>query len=85
MSRLNTVDPKTATGKAQELLQTVQSKFGMVPNMTRIMANSPAVLDGYLQLSGALGKGQLSAKTREQRMSATTAWRPIRPWVGWSG
>ena len=30
------------------------------------MANSPAVLDGYLQLSTALGKGKLSARTREQ-------------------
>ena len=34
--------------------------------MTRAMANAPAVLDGYLSLSGALGKGALSAKTREQ-------------------
>src|SRR5262249_22502815 len=41
-------------------------KLGLVPNMTRAMANSPAVLDGYLQLSGALGKGTLSAKLREQ-------------------
>jgi AhpD family alkylhydroperoxidase len=38
----------------------------MVPNMTRAMANSPAVLDGYLQLSGALTKGKLPAKTREE-------------------
>lgn len=30
------------------------------------MANSPAVLEGYLGLSGAFGKGSLSAKNREQ-------------------
>jgi AhpD family alkylhydroperoxidase len=44
----------------------VQGKLGMVPNMTRAMANSPAVLDGYLQLSGALAKGTLPAKTTEE-------------------
>jgi uncharacterized peroxidase-related enzyme len=44
----------------------VKSKLGLVPNMTRAMANAPAVLDGYLQLSGALNKGTLPAKVREQ-------------------
>ena len=34
--------------------------------MTRAMANAPAVLDGYLHLSGALGKGTLPARAREQ-------------------
>jgi uncharacterized peroxidase-related enzyme len=66
MSRIQQVAPATATGKAKELLNIVQSKFGMVPNMTRAMANAPAVLDGYMQLSGALSKGTLSAKVREQ-------------------
>ncbi len=66
MSRLPTIDPKQATGRSQELLSGVQSKLGMTPNLMRVMANSPAVLDAYLQFSGALGRGELSAKTREQ-------------------
>ena len=66
MSRIPTVDPKQATGKAQELLNAVQAKLGMTPNLMRAMANSPAVLDAYLQFSGSLGRGELSAKTREQ-------------------
>ncbi len=66
MSRIHSIDPQSATGKAKELLEVVQSKLGLVPNMTRAMANSPAVLDGYLSLSGALSKGTLSAKSREQ-------------------
>ncbi len=44
----------------------MKSKLGLVPNMTRAMANAPAALDGYLSLSGALGKGSLSAKDRER-------------------
>jgi uncharacterized peroxidase-related enzyme len=66
MSRILQINPQSATGKAKELLDAVQSKLGLVPNMTRAMANSPAVLDGYLSLSGALSKGALSAKSREQ-------------------
>ncbi|MGL4419809.1 MAG: carboxymuconolactone decarboxylase family protein, partial [Gemmataceae bacterium] len=66
MSRLNQIAPESATGKAKELLDAVKGKLGLVPNMTRAMANAPAVLNGYLQLSGALGQGELPAKSREQ-------------------
>ncbi len=66
MSRIEQINPATATGKAKELLDAVQNKMGLVPNMTRAMANSPSVLEGYLALSGAVAKGALPAKTREQ-------------------
>ncbi len=66
MSRLNAIVPETATGKAKDLLEAVRGKLGMVPNMMRTMANAPAVLDGYLQFSGALARGSLTAKVREQ-------------------
>ena len=66
MPRLPAIDPKQATGKANDLLSGVQAKLGMTPNLMRVMANSPAVLDAYLQFSGSLGRGELSAKTREQ-------------------
>lgn len=66
MSRIQQIAPETATGKAKELLDAVKSKMGMVPNMTRAMANSPAVLNAYLQFSGALAAGSLSVRNREQ-------------------
>lgn len=66
MSRIPQINPESATGRAKELLDAVKGKLGLVPNMTRAMANSPAVLDGYLSLSGALSKGNLTAKQREQ-------------------
>lgn len=72
MSRLASIDPSTATGKSKELLDAVKGKLGLVPNMTKVMANSPAVLAGYLGLSGALGNGLLDAKTRE-RLALVTA------------
>ena len=58
--------PESATGKAKELLQAVNGKLGMVPKMTQAMASSPAVLEGYLQFSGSLGHGSLSAQVREK-------------------
>jgi uncharacterized peroxidase-related enzyme len=66
MSRLQTIDPTAAQGRAKDLLDAVKSKLGLVPNMTRVMANSPAVLEGYLGFSGALAGGLLNAKVREQ-------------------
>ncbi|MBA4032460.1 MAG: peroxidase [Planctomyces sp.] len=66
MPRITALDPQHATGHVKELLEGVGRKLGMVPNMMRTMAQAPAVLEGYLQFSGALGHGQLSAKVREQ-------------------
>src|SRR6516164_7380460 len=66
MSRIHQIAPEAASDRARALLDAVKSKLGLVPNMMRAMANSPAVLDGYLQFSGALSKGSLSARVREQ-------------------
>ncbi len=59
-----TVD--AAPEAAQPLLNAVKAQIGSVPNLFRITANSPAALEGYLGLSGALGKGKLAAATRER-------------------
>lgn len=65
MTRLQPINPETATGKTKELFNTVHGKLGAVPNMMRTMANSDAVLEGYLNLSGALAKGKISSRTGE--------------------
>jgi uncharacterized peroxidase-related enzyme len=66
MSRITAVDPAKATGKTKELLDAVKKKLGLIPNMTRTMAQSPAVLEAYVNFSGALERGKLDAKLREQ-------------------
>jgi uncharacterized peroxidase-related enzyme len=66
MSGLPTIQTEMATGKTKELLETVQAKLKITPNMTRVMANSPAVLQGYLSFSGALATGTLEPKLREE-------------------
>jgi len=66
MTRINAIDPKTATGPAKELLDAVQDKLGMVPNLFKTLAHSPAALQGYLSLSQSLESSSLSAGLREQ-------------------
>jgi uncharacterized peroxidase-related enzyme len=66
MSRLKQIGPETASDRARTLLHAVQSKLGFVPNMTRAMANAPAVLDAYLLFGGALSKDSLPPRLREQ-------------------
>jgi uncharacterized peroxidase-related enzyme len=65
MTRLRALNPEEVTGKTKDLFNAVQAKLGVVPNMMRTMGNSPAVLEGYLNLSGALSHGKLGAKTGE--------------------
>jgi len=65
MARLHSVDPALATGKARDLLDIVRLRTGRIPNMVRLMANSPAVLSGYLNLATALAGSTLSVEIRD--------------------
>jgi uncharacterized peroxidase-related enzyme len=71
MPTLSQVDPTTASGPAAALLAGVQKAFGVVPNMMKVMANSPALLKGCLDLSAALAGGVLPAGVRERLALAT--------------
>ena len=57
---------EAAPAASQPLLEGVRKSLGSVPNLFRITANSPAALEGYLGLNGALSKGRLSPQTRER-------------------
>lgn len=66
MSRLPIPATITAAPDAsQPLLRAVERQLGSAPNLFRLVANSPAALEGYVGLMGALGKGALPAATRE--------------------
>ncbi len=72
MTRLTAINPQTATGHTKEMLDAVQQKMKMVPNLMRTLANAPVALESYLSFSGTLAKGKLSAKLRE-RIAILTA------------
>ncbi|SDR35707.1 uncharacterized peroxidase-related enzyme [Rhizobiales bacterium GAS191] len=67
MSRIPTpATIEAAPAASQPMLEAVKSQFGIVPNLFRLVSTSPAALEGYLGLSGALAKGKLPAPTRER-------------------
>ncbi|MDT9002245.1 carboxymuconolactone decarboxylase family protein [Paucibacter sp. APW11] len=66
MSRLSIPTVEQSHEAAKPLLAAVNKQLGVVPNLMKLVGHSPAALEGYLSLSGALGKGELSAQLRER-------------------
>jgi uncharacterized peroxidase-related enzyme len=66
MQRLALIDPAEATGRAKKLLDGVQAKLGITPNLMKTLASSPAALEAYLRFDSALSTGALDAQFREQ-------------------
>jgi uncharacterized peroxidase-related enzyme len=65
MTRIAIPTRETAPTASKPLLDGVAKQLGSVPNLFRLFALSPAALQGYLGLNGALAK-TLDAKTRER-------------------
>jgi uncharacterized peroxidase-related enzyme len=70
MTRIAAIDPSAATGTTKDLLDAVKKGLGVVPNLFRVTAQSPAALEGMVTLYGAIGKG-LTPKLREAIALAT--------------
>ena len=66
MSRLEIIDPKTASAPAKALLDAVQAQLGTTPNFIRVLANSPKALEGFLGLYGAAGGFAIDKATQER-------------------
>lgn len=63
--RLPALTPDTAVGAARHLLADLVARHGQVGAMVRTMANSPAVLGGYLQLSRSMKRAKLDRRISE--------------------
>lgn len=57
---------EAAPEASREMLNQVKALLGSAPNLFRLAAISPAALEGYLGLFGALGKGRLPVAIREK-------------------
>jgi uncharacterized peroxidase-related enzyme len=66
VARLQPVNHSESTGATREMLDGIKTKLGMVPNLMRTFAHSPATLQFFLSGSQALAGGVLSPKVREQ-------------------
>ena len=65
-SRLTPVEPAHADAHTHQLFDAIKARMGKVPNMMKTMAHSPALLEGYLALRGALDKGVLPEVIRQE-------------------
>ena len=50
----------TATSEQKKVLERAENAFGMVPNLLRLMAGSPATANAYLDIHERLGQGSLT-------------------------
>ncbi|MFF0991501.1 carboxymuconolactone decarboxylase family protein [Kocuria nitroreducens] len=66
MPRLARLTPDTAVGTSRDLLSDLVSRHGQIGDMVSMMAHSPAVLGGYLQLSRAMKRAKLNRKVSER-------------------
>ena len=65
MSRLALPAGDEVPEASKPILDAVNKQLGLVPNMFRLIASSPATLQGFTANNGALGK-TLDVKTRER-------------------
>jgi len=66
MSRISIPTVDNSIEASKPLLAAVHKQLGVVPNLMKLVGHSPAALEGYLSLNGALGKGKLNVQLRER-------------------
>jgi len=67
MSLIHTPDTiDDAPVDSRPTLEAIHKQMGRVPNIFRLISNSPAALIGLTSLQGALAKGKLTPATRER-------------------
>lgn len=66
MTRLSIPAADQTPAATRPLLDAVHKQLGVVPNLMKVLGNSPAALGGYLGLNATIGKGALGVKTGER-------------------
>ncbi|MFG1961265.1 carboxymuconolactone decarboxylase family protein [Nonomuraea sp. NPDC049028] len=74
MRRLAPLDPAEAPEKSRELLNDIIARRGGVGDMVATMAHSPALLQGYLDLSRAMKRVKLPRALSEKISLAVQEW-----------
>ncbi|MCE3605356.1 carboxymuconolactone decarboxylase family protein [Massilia sp. P8910] len=71
MNRISIPTAEQTPSASKPLLDAVLKQLGVVPNLMKMVGNSPAALEGYLSLNGAVAKGVLDIQLRERLALAT--------------
>lgn len=65
MSLFTTHSVESAPAASQPLMENAKSAYGFVPNLLATMAESPALLEAYMAVSGIFGNGCLTETERQ--------------------
>ena len=65
MALVSYVSNQDAAEKVKPVFEGMEKKIGAVPNVFRVMAHSPEMLEAFLALNATLPKTQLEGKLRE--------------------
>lgn len=74
MRRLTALEPDQAPDKSRDLLNDIVSRRGSVGEMVSTMANSPALLEGYLAFSRAMKRVKIPRALGEKISLAVQEW-----------
>jgi AhpD family alkylhydroperoxidase len=74
MARIEPIDRELAEGKARELLDELAARGTEPGPMARAMANAPALLRAYLDLSRAMKRSHLDRRVSERISLAVQEW-----------
>ena len=72
MSKFRIHDPSTAPDPSQPVLAEAQKTLGFVPNLYGMLAESPALLQGYTTLSAIFAEGSLTPVERQVVLLSTS-------------
>ncbi|MDX1625428.1 MAG: carboxymuconolactone decarboxylase family protein [Wenzhouxiangellaceae bacterium] len=62
---LEVLDRQSAPEDARPLLEKAERHYGFVPNILGVMANAPALLEGYMTLTGIFAKTSFSSDEQQ--------------------
>jgi uncharacterized peroxidase-related enzyme len=65
MAIVNYVSNQNAADKIKSVFEGMEKKLGAVPNVFRVMAHSPEMLEAFLALNATLPRTELSGRLRE--------------------
>jgi uncharacterized peroxidase-related enzyme len=65
MALVSYVSNQNAAEKVKPVFEGMEKKLGAVPNIFRVMAHNPEMLEAFLALNATLPKTQLNGKLRE--------------------
>lgn len=70
--RIHGIEPAQADERLYGLFERVKGRFGMVPNLTKVMARSPITLQAFLALGDLQAEGRLS-RDLQTKIAVTVA------------